>query len=122
MPCRPASLIVSFGCVLLLAAPSRADRLVHVAGGDGPEGSPVAQAKLVAPFGVDFGRDGTMYIVEMRGGERLLDAPDDVALSAWQLEDREQQLQGFRNYLNWELGLVEQLRADTTANFRVFPA
>src|SRR5207244_2987568 len=39
--------------------------------GDGPDGSPAPKAKLVQPFGVDFGADGTIYIVEMGGGERL---------------------------------------------------
>jgi rhodanese-related sulfurtransferase len=55
-----------------------------------------------------------------KGGEAALDGFEDVALSAWQLEDREQQLQGFRDYLSWEVRLVEELRADSTANFPVF--
>src|SRR5947208_4946100 len=58
--------------LLLAAASARADKLVLVAGGgDGPDGSPAATAKLVQPFGVDFGPDGTTYIVEMAKGERL---------------------------------------------------
>src|SRR5438094_7892299 len=58
--------------LLLAAASARADKLVLVAGGgDGPDGSPAAAAKLVQPFGVDFGPDGTTYIVEMAKGERL---------------------------------------------------
>ncbi|MBX9579229.1 MAG: hypothetical protein K2X87_02885 [Gemmataceae bacterium] len=58
---------------LLSSAPAgRADKLVLVAGGgDGPDGSPAARAKLVQPFGVGFGPDGTTYVVEMEGGERL---------------------------------------------------
>ncbi|MDR3638412.1 MAG: hypothetical protein P4L84_31705 [Isosphaeraceae bacterium] len=58
--------------VLSLAATARADKLVLVAGGgDGPDGSPAVVAKLVQPFGVDFGSDGTIFIVEMQKGERL---------------------------------------------------
>src|SRR5947208_14718002 len=58
--------------LLLAAASARADKLVLVAGGgDGPDGSPAAAAKLVQPFGVDFGPDGTTYFVEMAKGERL---------------------------------------------------
>lgn len=68
MPRCFRGLNVSVGCLLLFAASARADKLVLVAGG--PDASP--QAMLVQPFGVDFGSDGTMYIVEMRGGERLL--------------------------------------------------
>ena len=59
-------------CLLLCAAPAaRADRLELFAGGDGPDGSPAKQARLVAPFAVDFAADGTTYIVEMDKGERL---------------------------------------------------
>lgn len=60
-------------CALFLIATSaRADRLVLVAGsGDGGDGTPAEKAKLVQPFGVGFGPDGTVYIVEMAKGERL---------------------------------------------------
>jgi DNA-binding beta-propeller fold protein YncE len=58
--------------LLLAASAARADKLVLVAGGgDGPDGSPATTAKLIQPFGVDFGPDGTTYIVEMAKGERL---------------------------------------------------
>lgn len=58
--------------VLFCVASARGDRLVLVAGGGtGPDGSPAEKAKLVQPFGVDFGPDGTTYIVEMAKGERL---------------------------------------------------
>ena len=55
---------------LLLPAPDvRADKLVLVAGGgDGPDGSPAAEAKLVQPFGVDFGPDGTTLAAGSRDG------------------------------------------------------
>lgn len=47
-------------------------RVVLVAGGgNGPDGSPATEGKLVAPFGVDFDRAGTMWIVELTG-ERVL--------------------------------------------------
>ena len=57
--------------LFLAAAAARADKLVLVAGGDGPDGAPAPQANLIQPFGVDFGPDGTTYIVEMAKGERL---------------------------------------------------
>lgn len=52
---------------LLVPSAARADKLVVVAGGTNPDGSPA----LVQPFGVDFGPDGTIYVVEMAKGERL---------------------------------------------------
>lgn len=58
--------------VVLFASPAgAAEKLVLVAGGDGPDGSPAVGAKIVQPFGVDFGPDGTTYVVEMAKGERL---------------------------------------------------
>lgn len=70
-------------CLLFFSVGSaRADKLLLVAGGEGPEGSPAAETKLVQPFGVDFDRDGTMYIVEMRGGERLLATDSQGHLAA----------------------------------------
>jgi sugar lactone lactonase YvrE len=53
--------------VLLVPTSARADKLVLVAGGTEPDGTPA----LVQPFGVDFADDGTVYIVEMAKGERL---------------------------------------------------
>src|SRR4051794_32769218 len=72
---------------LLLPTAARADRLVLVAGGgNGPDGSPAATAKLVQPFGVGFGLDGTTYIVEMVKGERLraIDAKGSLVTVAGQ--------------------------------------
>jgi DNA-binding beta-propeller fold protein YncE len=60
-----------FAALLSAASAGRADQLVLVAGGAGPDGSPAASAALVQPFGVDLGPDGTTYIVEMAKGERL---------------------------------------------------
>src|SRR5438045_9322018 len=64
--------LLVLAALLLAASAARADKLVLGAGGgDGPDGSPAATAKLVQPFGVDFGPDGTTYVVEMAKGERL---------------------------------------------------
>ncbi len=64
--------LVAATLLFLTASNARADKLVLVAGGgDGPDGSAATTAKLIQPFGVDFGHDGTTYIVEMQGGERL---------------------------------------------------
>ena len=58
--------------VMLTCGVSVADTVVLMAGGgDGADGSEATKAKLVQPFGVDFGTDGTVYFVEMAGGERL---------------------------------------------------
>jgi DNA-binding beta-propeller fold protein YncE len=58
--------------ITIWVSAARADRLVVVAGGgDRGDGAVAAEAKLIQPFGVDFGPDGTIYIVEMAGGERL---------------------------------------------------
>lgn len=49
-----------------------ADKVVLVAGGgEGGDGSKATEAKLVQPFAVDFDADGTVYFVEMVGGERF---------------------------------------------------
>ncbi len=48
-----------------------AEKLVLVAGGEGPDGGKAIGAKLVQPFGTAFDGDGTIYLVEMEKGERL---------------------------------------------------
>lgn len=55
---------------LTVVAPTRADRLVRVAGGGDRRGepAPATQAKLVTPFGIDFDRAGNAYLVELNGG------------------------------------------------------
>ena len=46
-----------------------AEKIILVAGGsDGGDGAPAIQAKLTAPFGVDFDPNGNMFIVEMTDG------------------------------------------------------
>ncbi|CAO3359054.1 rhodanese-like domain-containing protein [Azospirillum melinis] len=48
-----------------------------------------------------------------------LDPFEDAWLTPYQARDRHA---AFRDYLAWEIGLVEQLERDGTARFRVFPA
>jgi sugar lactone lactonase YvrE len=59
------------GIFLLIGASAglaRAEKLVLVAGGGtGKSGVPATEARLIAPFGVDFDRSGNMYIVELTG-------------------------------------------------------
>lgn len=59
---------------LFLAAPLQADKLTLVAGGGSVEttGAPAIESKLYEPFGVEFTRDGSMWIVEMASSNRLL--------------------------------------------------
>lgn len=55
-------------CCLLHVAPARADKLVLVAGGGtADDGNPAREAKLQAPFGVDFDRAGNLFLVEFTG-------------------------------------------------------
>jgi DNA-binding beta-propeller fold protein YncE len=66
---RTAAAVLCFGSI---APGALAGKIVLVAGGgNGPDGSPAATAKLVAPFGTAFAADGSIYFVEMAGGERL---------------------------------------------------
>lgn len=70
-----ASLRVWVGALFLLAGATGlawADKIVLVAGGgkDG-DGLAATDAKLIAPFGVDFDRSGNMYVVELTG-QRVL--------------------------------------------------
>jgi len=66
--------------VLCLAGTARADKVVLVAGGGTAEqGKPATQCQLFEPFGVDFDKSGTMYLVEMGG--RLLKVDDKGVLT-----------------------------------------
>lgn len=65
-------------CVLVLAVTvsaaglARADKIVLVAGGAAAgDGIPATQAKLIAPFGVDWDKGGNLYLVEL-AGQRVL--------------------------------------------------
>jgi hypothetical protein len=44
---------------------------------------------------------------------------EDLWLTPYYAKDR---FAAFREYLNWEIGLVAQLERDGTSRFRVFPA
>lgn len=65
----PRLLSVGLAALLLAAGlPARAaEKIVLVAGGGTEAEGPAAKAKLTGPFGVDFAKDGTMYVVEMVG-------------------------------------------------------
>ncbi len=54
-------------------------RLELVAGGGtGGDGAPADRARLVSPFAVDFGADGTLYFVEMTGHRLRKIGPDGI--------------------------------------------
>jgi NHL repeat len=70
--------------VLLTGAddPGRAGRIVLVAGeGTGGDGAPADRARLVSPFGVGFVADGSLFFVEMAGGERVRKVSPDGLVS-----------------------------------------
>jgi len=68
---------------LLICSPDlRADKIVLVAGGtEDRDGIPALQAKLKEPFGVDFDRAGSLFIIEMASGNRLLRVDDKGVLT-----------------------------------------
>jgi DNA-binding beta-propeller fold protein YncE len=68
---RHYALSCTFAVLLSVAQTSAAHLVLVAGGGDGPDGSPAATAKIVAPFNIDFAPDGTLYFVEMAGGERF---------------------------------------------------
>jgi 3-mercaptopyruvate sulfurtransferase SseA len=51
------------------------------------------------------------------GAERLASRTDDVALKAFERTDNPEA--AMREYLQWEVGLVEQVRRDGTLRFRL---
>lgn len=51
------------------------------------------------------------------GATRLHDAPEDYWVSPYRSEDR---FAAFRQYLDWEIGLIDQLARDRTISFSVF--
>lgn len=64
--------LLAMVAVVLCSGAALADKVVLLAGGgNGEDGTEAATAKLVQPFAVDFDTDGTVYFVEMVGGERL---------------------------------------------------
>ena len=60
--------VLAVSLLLGAADPSPGGRLVLVAGGgSGGDGSPAEQARLIAPFGVAFDPEKTLYFVELTG-------------------------------------------------------
>jgi 3-mercaptopyruvate sulfurtransferase SseA len=51
------------------------------------------------------------------GATRLHDKPEDAWASPYHRADR---FAAFQEYLDWEIGLVEQLARDKTISFKVF--
>ncbi len=61
----PALLFASL--ILFPIGYAQADRLVLVAGGGKGGDGPAKKARLIEPFGVDFDKQGNLYIVELHG-------------------------------------------------------
>jgi rhodanese-related sulfurtransferase len=113
---------------------SRLDQRLAELSGDGPivltsaDGRlarlAVAQVKGLSERGVKVLAGGTQAWIAaglpLETGDSLLwDTPDDVWRSPYQVDGDRQA--AFRAYLDWELGLVEQLQRDGTARFKIFP-
>ena len=76
-------LALSVVLMVLLSLPgSAAERIVLVAGGGTSTATaPAKEAKLVAPFGIDFDKSGTAFLVELSGG-RVLSIDSQGTLTA----------------------------------------
>ena len=71
--------IVSQAATAPAAEPARAGRLVLVAGGGhGGDGTSADRAELIAPFGVGFDAEGTLFFVEMTGHRVRKIGPDGL--------------------------------------------
>lgn len=55
------------------------------------------------------------------GADGVLTGDEDQAISPYLYDDLSARDQGFRDYLDWELGLVAQLERDGTAGIRLIP-
>ncbi|MFN0020007.1 MAG: hypothetical protein ACKVP0_17245 [Pirellulaceae bacterium] len=66
---KPLSLYLPL--LLVSASCLAAERIVLVAGGGTNTAGPAKEAKLVAPFGIDFDKSGTAFLVELAGGRLL---------------------------------------------------
>jgi len=60
----PLALLFAANCMA-------ADKIVLVAGGGTSAAGPAQEAKLNAPFGIDFDQDGNAFLVELSGGRLL---------------------------------------------------
>src|SRR5688572_353528 len=75
---RSLLLLLALGCLH-----ARAAQLVLVAGGGTAESDrPATECRLVEPFGVEFGPDGSMWIPEMVSSNRLLRVAPNGILKA----------------------------------------
>lgn len=57
-----------------------------------------------------------------RGADGVLTGDDDQSISPYLFDDLSARDQGFRDYLDWELGLVAQLERDGSADIRLIAA
>ncbi|MCG2606883.1 MAG: rhodanese, partial [Achromobacter sp.] len=57
-----------------------------------------------------------------QGAEGVLTGDDDQSISPYLFDDLSARDQGFRDYLDWELGLVAQLERDGSADIRLIAA
>lgn len=71
-PMRTLSFL-AFSILLLglFSSAASAEKMVLVAGGGSSAAGPAKDAKLVAPFGIDFDKTGSAFIVELSGGRVL---------------------------------------------------
>jgi sugar lactone lactonase YvrE len=64
----PRTISLVLGCLLTFLAPSQAAKVVLVAGGgNGADRTRARDARLLAPFGVDFDDSGNLLLVEFTG-------------------------------------------------------
>jgi sugar lactone lactonase YvrE len=67
-----SGLAIATALLLLGSMCSAAERIVLVAGsGTSTVAAPAKEAKLVAPFGIDFDKTGSVFLVELEGGRVL---------------------------------------------------
>ena len=67
----PPTLLLAAICLVSTLNAHAAKLILVAGGGDQPDNAPATQTKLTVPFGVDFDRAGTLYLVEMAKGERV---------------------------------------------------
>ncbi len=72
------SSLLALSILLLSLHGSATERIVLVAGGGKGTTGPAKEAKLVAPFGIDFDKNGSAFLVELSGGRVLKIDPQGV--------------------------------------------